>query len=217
MFDATKTRSHRAAPRTRWSIVLGILLTLALAAPVAATTTTDPGRLAPTRSEPALGVALTGRMTTFWNALVRGDAARARGLFFPRSAYLRMKTGLLASPSDDFDHRLLAFFDLDVTAYHRTLVRGGQPTLVRVAFRARDAAWIAPGACENLIGYWHLPGVRFIFRHGAATWSVAVNSLISWRGVWYVIHLGPNPRASNVGTLDRLQRGAASPGPAGGC
>jgi hypothetical protein len=47
--------------------------------------------------------------------------------------------------------------------------------------------------------------------------SVAVASLISWRGVWYVVHLGPNPRPLNVGTVDDFRRGPGTPGPGGGC
>ena len=70
----------------------------------------------------------------------------------------------------------------------------GLATLVRVEADAHDAAWTEPRECENLIGYWHLPGVRLVYRHGSRVYSVEVDSLISWRGVWYVVHLGPNPR-----------------------
>ena len=164
-----------------------------------------------------MGASLDVRMAGLFESLVTGNATRANAMFFPRSAYLRMKSGLLASPSADYAGRLLAFFDLDVATYHHQLTNPGVPTLVRVSYNASYAAWIAPGHCENLIGYWHLPGVRFVFRHGTRTWSVAVASLISWRSVWYVVHLGPNPRSRNVGTLDDYRTGPGTPGPAGGC
>ena len=67
------------------------------------------------------------------------------------------------------------------------------------------------------IGYWHVPGVRLVFQRGHQVVSVAVASLISWRGVWYVVHLGPNPRPANVGTVDNYRVGPGTPGPAGGC
>jgi hypothetical protein len=47
--------------------------------------------------------------------------------------------------------------------------------------------------------------------------SFGVASLISWRGLWYVVHLGPNPRPSDVGTVDQPAIGPGSPGPGGGC
>ena len=211
------------ATRRPWRVAPALALVLALASlgvagPASgATPRADPGRLPQTSTRPATGVALAARLGPLWNALVRGDASLGRSLFFPRRAYLRMKTGLLADPAADYAQRLIALYDLDLAAYHRLLTRGGTPTLVRVSAVARDAAWIAPRGCENLIGYWHLPGVRFVYRHGARVFSVAIDSLISWRGVWYVVHLGPNPRARDVGTIDGFAAGPGRPGPAGGC
>jgi hypothetical protein len=193
-----------------------VSLLLALAPSATARASSDPGRLPQTRVEPPLA-SLTARLTPLWNALVANDAAAARASFFPRRAYLRMKTGVIADPSADYARRLLGLFDLDVAAYSARIDAGGTPTLLRVSARAGDAAWIPPGACENSIGYWHLPGVRLVYRHGTRVYSVAVFSLISWRGVWYVVHLGPNPRARDVGTLDDFRAGPGTPGPPGGC
>lgn len=181
------------------------------------TATIDPGRLPPTSAEPSLALPLVHQMDALWNDVRTNNVVRAQSLFFPRGAYLRMKTGLLPSPSADYAQRLLAFYNLDVAAYHRYLFTGGAPTLVGVTLNRADATWIAPGHCENLIGYWHLPGVRLVYRHGTKEFSVAVASLISWRGVWYVVHLGPNPRPTNVGTVADPRSGPGTPGPAGGC
>jgi len=70
---------------------------------------------------------------------------------------------------------------------------------------------------RELHRYWHLPGVRFVYSVGGAVQSFAIASLISWRGQWYVVHLGPNPRPEDIGTVDQPAAGAGSPGPAGGC
>ena len=125
-----------------------------------------------------------------------------------------MKTGAIRDPAADYRTRLLALYDLDVAAYHRW---ASGSRLVRVTLNPSLAAWIPPGACENRIGYWHLPGVRLVVARRHRLWSVGVFSLISWRGVYYVVHLGPNPRVANVGTLDSPRLGAGSPGPGGGC
>src|ERR1700719_1006421 len=81
------------------------------------TTTTDPGRLAQTTTEPAFDGALARQMDVVWRAILRDDVALGRTVFFPESAYVRMKTGLLASPRTDYTDRLIGFYDLDLAAY----------------------------------------------------------------------------------------------------
>jgi hypothetical protein len=178
---------------------------------------TAPGNLPQTSAEPSFGAALTAQMKQLWRALESNSPALGSAVFFPRGAYVRMKTGAIASPSSDYDDRLVAFFDLDLAAYRERLDVGGPATFVRVLANAADAQWIPPGACENTIGYWHEPGVRLVYRHANSVRSVAVASLISWRGVWYVVHLGPNPRSVGVGTVDGFANGPGVPGPPGGC
>ena len=178
----------------------------------------DPGRLPQTRTEPAFGAPLDARMRTLWGAIVADSPGQGRQVFFPESAYLKMKTGTIANPAGDYRWRLLAFFDLDLAAYHAHL--GPDPAaakLVAVNANPALAAWIPAGACENTVGYWHLPGTRLVYTSAGRTYSVRVASLISWRGVWYVVHLGPNPRPTNVGTVDDPRLGPGTPGPGGGC
>ena len=95
------------------------------------TTTIDPGSLHQTSVEPSFGAPLTHQTNALWTDLRTNSVARARSLFFPRSAYLEMKIGLLPNPSADYAERLIAFYDLDVAAYHRYLLTGGAPTLLR--------------------------------------------------------------------------------------
>jgi hypothetical protein len=180
--------------------------------------TSDPGLLAPTATEPSTTAGVSAALRPVWQAIVDNDPSAAHAAFFPRSAYLRMKAGKLADPASDYAGRLLGIFDQDIGAYAAEL--GADPTgavLVAVTANAGDSAWIPPGACRNTIGYWHLPGARFVYRVHGTVRSFAVASLISWRGAWYVVHLGPNPRPFPVGSVDLPERGAGTPGPAGGC
>jgi hypothetical protein len=129
-----------------------------------------------------------------------------------------MKTGILADPASDWADRLWAFFRLDVGAYHGATAPNA--SYAGVLADAGMAQWIAPGVCENHFGYWHLPNVRLVYRFGHAGHrqrSYAIASLISWRGSWYVVHLGPNPRPRDVGTVALPADGPSTPGPAGGC
>jgi len=129
-----------------------------------------------------------------------------------------MKTGVLSDPSSDYAGRLIAFYDLDVPAYHQALGSdGGSAVLVSIDADPSLARWIPPGTCENKMGYWHLPGVRLVYRTTSGVHSFAVASLISWRGTWYVVHLGPNPRPSSIGTVALPADGSGTPGPGGGC
>ena len=180
--------------------------------------TTDPGLLAPTTAEPSATTGVQAALRPVWQAIVHNDPSAAHAAFFPRSAYLRIKAGGIRDPSADYAGRLLGTFDQDIGAYAAEL--GGDPTgatLVAITADPADAAWIPPGTCKNSIGYWHLPGARFVYRVDGRVRSFAVASLISWRGVWYVVHLGPNPRAFPVGSVDLPEWGAGTPGPPGGC
>lgn len=194
-----------------------LLVTMLAAMGLAAVPCTDGGGTTPVGPEPSLGAPLTRQMTVLWRAITFNQPTIGSRIFFPRDAYLPMKADEIPDPATDYVDRLVALFDLDLAAYHRLVSSEGSPTLLRVVADARDAAWIAPGACENRIGYWHLPGVRLVYSAGGHVRSVGVFSLISTGGLWYVVHLGPNPRAVNVGTVDAPLAGPGTPGPAGGC
>jgi hypothetical protein len=198
-----------------------VALTTTTAPVTTMTTTIAPGLLPQTDVEPPTGDrALLAALRPLWAAIVSGSAAHALPLFFPEAAYVKMKTGLLGSesPSTDYVERLIGFYKVDLAAYHQALEPDATGArLISVDAAPADAAWISPGGCENLIGYWHLPGVRFVYSEGGVVKSFAVASLISWRGVWYVVHLGPNPRPVDIGTVDQPAAGPGIPGPAGGC
>jgi hypothetical protein len=204
-------RRRRCTWVTRGLVLSAVLLLLSVSAPssFASSSTTQ-------NVEPSFGTSLTTRMSILFHAITNDSLTIAEPVFFPESAYVAMKTGRIPAPASDYQDRLLAFFRLDLGAY-RALFAHGTATFVGVNANAADAAWIAPGVCENSIGYWHVPGVRLVYRARGVVRSVAVDSLISWRGVWYVVHLGPNPRPTNVGTLDAPSLGRGVAGPASGC
>jgi hypothetical protein len=176
----------------------------------------DPGTLPQTATRPATRAAFDAQMHTLWAAIVAGSPRLGRQVYFPEAAYRQLKA--IPDPTSDYIYRLRAFFDLDLAAYRAHV--GPTPTRARLVAIEADpafAAWIPAGACENAVGYWHLPGTRLVYAVAGSRYSFRVSSLISWRGVWYVIHLGPNPRPVNVGTVDDPQIGPGVPGPSGGC
>ncbi len=178
--------------------------------------TTDPGLLAPTAAEPSATTGVEAALRPVWQAIVHNDPTAAHAAFFPRSAYLRMKAGEIRDPSSDYAGRLLGMFDQDIGAYASTSWGATRP--VRPSWPSRPIPvtrpGYRPGTCKNSIGYWHLPGARFVYRAHGRVRSFAVASLISWRGAWYVVHLGPNPRAFPVGSVDLPERGRGDSGAA---
>jgi hypothetical protein len=224
---ASGSGSRATGPTATTAVTTASVTTPPPAAPVTATTsttqlrvttTTDAGLLPQTTAEPDSGAGLNASFGVLWHAIVAGTPDAALGVFFPRTAYVRMKTGVIPDPAGDYANRLLAFYRLDLQAYHAYLGPGAAAArLIGVDADGAYASWIAPGGCENLIGYWHLPGVRLVYSEGGVIDSFAVASLISWHSVWYVVHLGPNPRPSDVGTVDQAASGPGIPGPPGGC
>lgn len=200
--------AHRIA---RGLATTGVMLVAAAGVAGASTSATPQG------TEPAFGLPLSARMATLFRDITLGSWTLGERLFFPESAYVAMKTGRIADPASDYVDRLVAFYRLDLTTYHDYLLARGPVAFVGVNANPREAVWIRPGWCENSIGYWHVPGVRLVYRQRGVVRSVGVASLISWHGVWYVVHLGPNPRAHNVGTVDAPAAGRGIAGPAGGC
>ena len=176
-----------------------------------------PARLHQTRALPRSHTAVfRAEMTDLWTALVTGRVRAGVQAFFPLTAYQQVKA--IADPAADWHSRLLADFRLDVAAAHHFLRQTpGRPHLVRVIVPTAQAAWIDPGVCDNKVGYWHLAGPRLVYRQHGRIRSIGIASLISWRGRWYVVHLGAVLRSTPAGVVDQPADGPGTPGPPGGC
>jgi hypothetical protein len=175
------------------------------------------GALPQTHASPvARGPVFRAAMTDLWRAVTSGRPTVALPAFFPVAAYRQVKA--IPDPAADWRDRLWADFVLDVRAAHRLLAAGGGPAaLVSVVVPAAEASWIPPGYCYNSIGYWHVPGARVVYRQRGQVRSFGIASLISWRGVWYVVHFGAVLRATATGVVDDPTTGPGVPGPPGGC
>ncbi len=136
--------------------------------------------------------------------------------FFPLVAYEQVKA--IADPAADWQNRLVAEFRADVIAAHDLIGRRArQATLLRVIVPEQQADWISPGVCANGVGYWHVAGARVVYRAGGRVMSFGIATLISWRGRWYVVHLGGELRTSAGGMIDQPAAGPGVPGPPAGC
>jgi hypothetical protein len=87
--------------------------------------------------------------------------------------------------------------------------------LLRVVVPAGYAHWVDPGACYNSVGYYEVPNARVVYRQDGTVRSFGVASMISWRGVWYVVHLGAIVGPSGV--VDDPSSGQGSSVPSSTC
>lgn len=187
---------------------------------VAVTTTTlSPGALPQTTTEPSLlttpGSDLSIVMDRLWNDILANNTRDADQLLFPEQAYVKLKA--IPYPVSDYVGRLQYLFNLDILTYRSFLLAKGTPELIKVTTSVNDAQWIPVGACYNKIGYWHLPGPRFVYRYGPHVASLGVLSMISWRGKWYPIHLGQYVATGSRGQIYDYAVGPGTPGPPGSC
>jgi hypothetical protein len=172
------------------------------------------GALPQTRALPSTdSAAFRAAMQDLWLAVTTGRPNLALPAFFPLAAYQRVKA--IYDPAADWHGRLWYDFTLDVGAVHRLVDPDAR--LVRVIVPMSDAAWVDPGVCANSLGYWHVPGARVVYREHGQERSFGIASLISWRGVWYVVHFGAVLRSVVTGVVDQPAAGPGVPGPAGGC
>jgi hypothetical protein len=175
------------------------------------TTTTDAGQLPQTAALPtATGPAFTGAMAALWGGVSTGDAQEALAAFFPEEAYVQLKT--VPDAQVDFTGRLVTEFEEDVAAAHQLLgADAPAATLVGVDVDAAYAHWVPVGVCSNDVGYYEVPNARLVYSINGRVASFGIASMISWRGEWYVVHLGAILRSGAGGEIDDPQSGPGSP------
>ncbi len=175
-------------PSTAATTMLVRPLTASTAA--GAPTTTDPGSLPQTTDEPlATGATFDANVQGLWNAIVRDDPTLAMPFFFPKDAYQQVKA--ISDPASDYQHRLIANYEQDIHSLHAQL--GANAAAVHfdgIDLPAAQAVLVQPGEESNKLPYWRVYGTVLRYTVGGVPGTLAVTSLISWRGEWYVVHLG---------------------------
>jgi hypothetical protein len=171
------------------------------------TTTTDPGTLPQTDAFPSSDTPqFDMEMSALWAGVVTGSVQDALPAFFPETAYVQLKA--IADPAGDWEDRLVAEFSEDLAAAHGLLgPDGSTATLLEVDVPAQYGHWVPPGVCENGVGYYEVPNSRVVYQEDGQTRSFGIASMISWRGEWYVVHLGAVLPSSDQGVVDDPESG----------
>jgi hypothetical protein len=170
-------------------------VTTTTTAPAASATTTsaagtDPGTLPQTDQKPAAsGATFAAGVQGLWRAVVQDDPQLAMPFFFPKRAYLQVKA--ISDPATDYEQRLIANYEQDIHALHSQLgANPGSAQFVGIDVPGDQAVLVQPGEESNTLSYWRVYGTTLRYSANGATNSFPVTSLISWRGEWYVVHLG---------------------------
>jgi hypothetical protein len=178
----------------------------------------SPGTLPQTRALPSSTTAqFKSEMAALWAGVVHNSTSRAMPAFFPRAAYLKVKA---PHAGPDYKYRILHAFTLDIGAAHAVLGAGASHAqLVSVRVPQGFAHWVDAGACDNQIGYYEVPNARVVYKQNGQIHSFGIASMISWRGVWYVIHLGVVPPSGipSSGTVDSPSVGSGTSINSGTC
>jgi hypothetical protein len=155
-------------------------------------------------------------MAALWRGVQSGRVKPALPAFFPEAAYRQLKR--IGDPRGDWLNRLVGAYAMDIGAAHPLLGRTARAaTLVAVSVPETYAHWVPPGVCDNSIGYWEVPNARVIYRRGGQESSFGIASMISWRGVWYVVHLGAVLRPGAGGVVDAPSSGPGVSAYSGTC
>ena len=155
-------------------------------------------------------------MVGLWQGIATGSLDPALPALFPEGAYAQLKA--IGDPRGDFVNRLEAEYRLDLLAAHALLGNHAATTrLVRVIVPSYYAHWVPPGVCYNDVGYYETPNSRLVYSEDGQRRSIGIASMISWRGAWYVIHLGAILRSGYGGEVDDPEPGTGAPAPSGTC
>jgi len=140
---------------------------------------------------------------------VSNSVTTAMPAFFPEAAYLQLKT--ISGAQSDFEDRLVGHYGLDLGAAHVLLgADATQAHFVGVNAMASYGHWVNPGVCYNDVGYFELPNARVVYQINGQTQSFGIASMISWRGQWYVVHMGAVIPPGSQGVVDDPEMGPGS-------
>jgi hypothetical protein len=169
--------------------------------------TVSAGSLPQTHTYPSAGGArFRSLMAALWAGVVHDSVRNALAAFFPKGAYLQLKA--IEGAGSDWTNRLVHDYALDIGAAHALLGRDAAlARLVRVHVPTSYGHWISPGVCYNDDGYYEMPNARVVYSLGGRVRSFGIASMISWRGVWYVVHLGAVLRSTDSGVVDEPESG----------
>jgi hypothetical protein len=188
--DAPTTTTTSTTPAAPSTTAVSTTPGPTTAVPTTTAPAADPGALPQTDEHPgAAGATFTAGVDGLWEAIKQDRPELGLPFFFPKSAYLQVKA--IGDPAGDYQNRLIANFEDDVHTLHAQLgADAANAKFVGITVPNDQAVLVQPGEESNKGSYWRVYGTTLQYDLDGQTGSFPVTSLISWRGQWYVVHLG---------------------------
>jgi hypothetical protein len=163
-----------------------------------------------------LTAAFRCEVQALWTGIQTGRLAPAMPAFFPEQAYVQVKA--IPDPQADWRERLVGHYALDLRAAHALLGKGAASArLIRVIVPAGFAHLVAVNVCSNRFEYWETANSRLVYEERGSVHSLGIASMISWRGYWFVVHLGAVLESGPAGVVDAPSSGVGVAVPSGTC
>ena len=93
-------------------------------------------------------------------------------------------------PASDWKNRLIANFKVDVADANKKLGANAKNAVFTGVTVPNTAVWVKPGEEYNVGPYWRVFKTQMNFTVDGKNVQIPIESMISWRGQWYVVHLG---------------------------
>ena len=180
---------HHSPSATTTTTVISLSKTTRPAPPSTTTTTVAPGTLPQTTAFPSTtDPVFLARMRELVAAVASDQPTRALSAFFPLPAYIQVKA--IADPVTDWNVRLVANYKIDIGLAHQRLGPDASSAKFESVSLGAGPTWVKPGVELNKGSYWRDYGTVVYCKVGSVTRYFVITSMISWRGEWYVVHLG---------------------------
>jgi hypothetical protein len=154
------------------------------------TSTTVPvGSLPQTRTlPPSRTPGVERRMRALLRAVALSKVVYGIPAFFPIQAYVQTK--IYGDSAHDWRTRLIPEFAADIRVLHADIDPHSLPIrLLGCAIDDAAAVWVLPGEEFNKGPYWRVYDTIVAYGIGRHRGSFSINTMISWRGEWYVAHI----------------------------
>ena len=180
---------HKSHSATTATAVNAPRTTVRTTLPSTTTTTIAPGNLPQTKAFPSASDPIfLAHMRELVAAVASDQPKLALSAFFPLPAYIQVKA--IADPVTDWHVRLVANYGIDIGLAHAQLGPNASSAKFKSVSIGADPTWVKPGVELNKGSYWRVFGTVVYCTVGSATRDFVITSMISWRGEWYVVHLG---------------------------
>jgi len=131
---------------------------------------------------------LDERARHLFDAVVSGRPEIALDFFFPREPFIPLKD--VAEPARYHDE-LVRVYRHDILSFHASRRSWEKASFEKFELGTKPT-WVAPGREWNKIGYFRTFDARLTYTVAGKRRTLAVRTIISWQGRWYVTHLAPH-------------------------